>query len=421
MSRVIICRFRPTNRAFSRSFSVGRSLLRSVKPPFFSHNCERPKRLDGAINTPRTPLRQIASSKQYLDTHRNPAEQSFTQLIKLYAQLSKMRLSIPIVLSAMSGVALSPLPTTLPTLLATAAGTALCSASANALNQLQEVPFDAQMVRTRTRPLVRRAITPFHAMSFALTTGIAGPLLLWTAVNPVTAALGAGNIALYAGVYTWLKRKGVSNTWVGAVVGAVPPLMGWTAGGGHLFPTADHPIQFFLPFTTLPSAPVDLAMMDNALAPMAFFMLLFSWQFPHFNALSHIVRGSYAQAGYRMLSSLSPSHNALVALRHAMLLVPVCSMLIPLSGLTTWTFALTTLAPNAIFVRATWRFWRRRSEESARNVFQHSLWYLPAILALMMVHKQGVGLLEWMWAKDPVAEEGQTAAQTSSAPYVGVD
>jgi protoheme IX farnesyltransferase len=360
-------------------------------------------------------LRQITTVQQRLDIHRDPAELSLGQVIKLYAQLSKMRLSIPVVLSAMSGVALSPLPTTLPILLATAAGTALCSASANAFNQLQEVPFDAQMTRTRTRPLVRRAITPLHAMGFALATGVAGPLLLWTSVNPVTAALGAGNIALYAGVYTWLKRKGISNTWVGAVVGAVPPLMGWTAGGGHLLPNADHPLQFFLPFTSMANTPLDLAIVDNALAPMAFFMLLFSWQFPHFNALSHIVRDSYAQAGYRMLSSLSPSHNALVALRHAVLLVPICSFMIPISGLTTWAFAASTLAPNAIFVRATWRFWRHRSEKNARTVFRHSLWYLPAILALMMVHKQGSGLLEWMGVNDLMADDGHTAeAKTPS-------
>lgn len=297
----------------------------------------------------------------------------------------------------MSGVALSPLPTTVPILLSTAVGTALCSASANSLNQLQEVPFDAQMARTRNRPLCRRAISPTHATGFAVATGIAGPALLWTMVNPTTAILGAANIALYAGAYTWMKRRSIWNTWVGAVVGAVPPLMGWTACGGKLWPSVDYPAHLFLPnFLSSGLPTLDLSMIDNPLAPIAFFMLLFSWQFPHFNSLSYIVRGSYAQAGYRMLSILDPAKNALVSLRHAALLVPICSILVPLSGLTSWAFALTTLPPNLICLRAAWKWWRHGGEKRARVVFQHSLWYLPVMLGLMMFHKQGMDWLKWI-------------------------
>jgi len=315
-------------------------------------------------------------------------------LLKIYAQLSKSRLTTLVVLTAMGGVALSPLPTTVPILLATAVGTTLCSASAMTLNQMQEVPFDAQMARTRMRPLVRGAISPLHATGFAAVTGIAGPVMLWTMVNPTTAVLGAANIVLYAGLYTWMKRKHVANTWVGAVVGGLPPLMGWTACGGHLLPSAEHPIQYFLP-QFLSSVPVDLTMIDNPLSPFALFMLLYSWQFPHFNSLSYIVRGSYAQAGCKMLSVTNAKHNALVGLRHAALLIPICSILFPLSGLTTWAFAVTSLLPNAICTRAAWIFWRAGSEKQARVVFQHSLWYLPVILGLMMVHKNGMDWGKW--------------------------
>ncbi|KAK7051090.1 Protoheme IX farnesyltransferase, mitochondrial [Paramarasmius palmivorus] len=303
----------------------------------------------------------------------------------------------------MSGVALSPLPTTVSTLLATAVGTALCSASANTFNQLQEVPFDAQMARTRMRPLVRRAITPLHAAGFGLATGIAGPAVLWTMVNPTTAVLGLSNIILYAGVYTWMKRRSYFNTWVGAVVGGIPPLMGWTACGGQLLPSESYPIHLFLPT----SLPVDLAMVDNPLAPFALFMLLFSWQFPHFNPLAHLVRGSYAQAGYSMLSVLDPKKNALVVLRHALLLVPICSVLAPLSGLTTWWFALTSLFPNAISVHASWEFWKKGGEKEARVLFRHSLWYLPVMLGLMMIHKQGVDWKQWMGIREEDAEESK--------------
>jgi hypothetical protein len=140
--------------------------------------------------------------------------------------------------------------------------------------------------------------------------------------------------------------------------------------------------------------------------PVAFFMLLFSWQFPHFNSLSYVVRSSYAQAGYRMLSVLSPSHNSMVALRHAILLIPICSVLFPLSGLTTWMFALTSLVPNAICTRAAWRFWKAGGEKEARLVFQHSLWYLPVILALMMVHKQGMDWAKWFGIEE---DEGRVS------------
>ena len=325
-----------------------------------------------------------------------------TRLIGIYAQLSKARLSAFNVLVAMSGVALSPIPTTVPVLLSTALGTALCSASANTLNQLQEIPYDAQMARTRGRPLVRRALSPAHAAAFAAVTGLAGPALLWTMCNPTTALLGAANIALYAGPYTWMKRRTIWNTWVGAIVGAVPPLMGWTAVGGALLPsaTAAHPIALYLP-PVLATAP-DLiassggATLDNPLAPWALFALMFSWQFPHFNSLAHFVRSAYAQGGYRMLAVLDPPKNRLVALRHVVLLTGICSALVPLSGLTTWSFALTSLVPNAIWLRAAWRFNKFGSDAHARTVFAHSLWWLPVVLGLMIVHKNNVDWLQWM-------------------------
>lgn len=318
--------------------------------------------------------------------------ESFTP--KVYQELSKGRLTTLVVLTAMSSVAISPFPTTLPVLLSTAVGTILCSASANTLNQIQEVPFDAQMARTRNRPLVRRAITPIHALGFATVTGIAGPALLWTMVNPTTACLGLANIALYAGVYTWMKRRSIANTWVGAVVGGIPPLMGWTACGGHILPTSTSIHLFLPPFLT--NGATDLSLIDNPLSAFALFTLLYSWQFPHFNCLSYIVRESYAQASYRMLAVLSPTKNALVSFRHSVILTFACSVLIPLSGLTTWAFAVTSLLPNAVLMRAAYRFWRKGGEKEARIVWQNCLWYLPVVLGLMMFHKQGMDWLAWL-------------------------
>lgn len=387
--------FRPLVRSLSSTSASSASLLAGHSPrnsftSYFFHN----KRW--TANTSPNVLPSAVASIPFPSSYRKSESLSARRLFRVYAQLAKSRLTVLVVLTAMGGVAVAPLPTTLPVLLSTALGTALCSASANTLNQIQEVPFDAQMARTRNRPLVRRAISPVHATSFAVATGVAGTAVLWTMVNPTTALLGASNIALYAGAYTWLKRKSILNTWVGAVVGALPPLMGWTACEGHIIPSSWYSsLNLFLP-SFLSSVPVDASLPYGPLAPLALFMLLFSWQFPHFNSLSHFVRESYAQAGYKMLSVIDPAKNTLVALRHAILLVPISSILIPLAGLTSWTFALTSLPINLVCVHAAWKFWKSGSEKHARRTFQHSLWYLPVMLGLMMFHKRGVDWSSWV-------------------------
>ena len=341
---------------------------------------------------------------------------TFPRLLSVYAQLAKARLTTLVVLTAMSSFALSPISTTVPVLLSTALGTTLCSASANTFNQIQEVPYDAQMARTRNRPLARRAITPLHAMGFAVVTGVAGPVLLWTCVNPLTAVIGTANIVLYAGVYTYLKRVSVLNTWVGSVVGGLPPLMGWTACSGHILPDTSEPLKLFLPsFLTSPdmAALPAIAAMDNILSPIALFLFLYSWQFPHFNSLSHFVRTSYAQAGYRMLSLVNPPLNALVSLRHSLLLVSICSILFPLSGLTTWAFALTSLVPNALCVKYSWTFWKQPNDKTARKVFWASLWYLPVVMGLAMVHKNGLDWTSWFTLKEQDKIRSDEEKQTS--------
>ncbi|CAG8682127.1 12071_t:CDS:1, partial [Acaulospora colombiana] len=347
---------------------------------------------------------------------------TFGGTLKVYSQLAKSRLTFLNVLAAMSGVALSPLPASVPVLLATATGTLLCSASANTFNQLSEVPFDAQMARTRNRPIIRRAISPLHAACFGVTTGIVGPVILLAYTNPVTAALGFGNIILYSGIYTALKRTTIVNTWVGAVVGAVPPLIGWTACGGSLLPSSTTPLSLYLPsfvsssqittyIASLPSWASELVtttpILDNPLAPLALFLFHFSWQFPHFNAFSHYVRSSYAQAGYAMLAVFDPKKNALVSLRHAALLILISSVLVPLSGLAEWTFALTSLVPNAFFLHYSYKFWKYGGDKIARSLFAHSLWYLPVMLGLMMYHKRGTDWLSWLGLREaPVTGEG---------------
>ncbi|PQE15794.1 protoheme IX farnesyltransferase protein [Rutstroemia sp. NJR-2017a BBW] len=170
---------------------------------------------------------------------------SLRRLFSILLSLSKPRLSMLVVLTSCSAYTLYPVPSLLsPSLLATPSlstltllflttGTALCAASANTLNMAYEPKFDAQMSRTRNRPLVRKLISTRGAVLFAIATGVVGVGGLYYGVNPTTAFLGAANIFLYAAVYTPLKRITVLNTWIGAIVGGIPPLMGWTAAAGQ--------------------------------------------------------------------------------------------------------------------------------------------------------------------------------------------
>src|SRR5437762_7201800 len=213
-----------------------------------------------------------------------------------YMELGKPRLSVLIVLSTMSAYALAPYPASLPTLLFLSTGTYLCSAGANTFNMIAEPEFDGMMSRTRNRPLVRNALTPVQARAFGLATSITGIGIL-SAINPVVAILGAGNILLYAGIYTPLKRITILNTWVGAIVGGIPPLMGWAACS---------------PDGSLISHPGGLLLAG----------LLYAWQFPHFNALAYTMRHDYARAGYKMMPVTNPELNTRVALRYSIACIP---------------------------------------------------------------------------------------------------
>lgn len=291
-----------------------------------------------------------------------------TQTLRIYRQLAKSRLTVLVVLTSMAGYALCPTTaaSSVSTLLALTAGTALCSAAANATNQLVEAPYDAQMPRTRARPLPARNISHLHAASFAAVAGVSGVGLLWTAVNPLTATLGAANVVLYAFCYTPLKRLSISNTWLGALVGALPPLMGWSACTGTLDPA------------TQPGA-------------WALAALLFAWQFPHFNALAQTLRAEYARGGYRMMAVTDPALNRRVSLRYALALLPICSAALPLSGaVAPLTYALLSAIPNAALIHAAWRFWSKGDDPSARYCFWVSLLQLPAVMLLAMACKAGM-------------------------------
>lgn len=341
------------------------------------------------------PLPPDASSLLSSQSESSP-DGSLKRLLYAYLALSKPRLTALIVLSAMAPYALYPVDPLLsaasaPTLSALTlafltAGTTLASASANAFNMYLEPAYDRQMSRTRNRPLVRGILRPSQALAFAISTGILGVTALYVGVNPTVAALGATNILLYAAVYTPLKRVSVVNTWVGAIVGGIPPLMGWAAAAGA-------------------SQGVDSGMTETLSHPGGWLLaaLLFAWQFPHFTSLSWTIREEYKAAGYQMMAWKYPRMNGRVAARYALLFFPICGALWWV-GVTDVGFVATSAVVNTWLAREAWRFYRKAGEGgTAKKLFWASVWHLPVLMGLAMVHK--AGLWKGVWERVTGVEE----------------
>ncbi|WAQ97019.1 COX10-like protein [Mya arenaria] len=282
----------------------------------------------------------------------------YNKLPEYYMKLSKIRLTGLVVITTMAGYAMAPDPFMLSTFLMCTAGTALTSCSANSINQFFEVPFDAQMNRTKNRVLVRGHLSPLHAATFSVITGTMGVGILAAGVNPVTAALGAFNLGLYTMVYTPMKRYSIANTWVGSVVGAIPPMMGWAACTGGLEPGA-----------------------------WLLAAILYAWQFPHFNSLSWNLRPDYSRGGYRMSSVVRPDMCKRVALRHSIGMIGLCGVA-PLVDLTTWTFVAYSLPLNVYMSYLAWNFYRKGDSNSSRKLFRFTLAHIPILMVLMIACKK---------------------------------
>ncbi|KAM6174558.1 protoheme IX farnesyltransferase, mitochondrial [Erethizon dorsatum] len=279
----------------------------------------------------------------------------------ILARLSKIKLTALVVSTTSAGFALAPGPFDWSCFLLASLGTGLASCAANSINQFFEVPFDSNMNRTKNRPLVRGQISPLLAVSFAACCAVPGVALLTWGVNPLTGALGIFNIFLYTCCYTPLKRMSIANTWVGAVVGAIPPVMGWTAATGSLDAGA-----------------------------LLLGGILYSWQFPHFNALSWGLREDYSRGGYCMMSVTHPGLCRRVALRHCLALVGLC-IAAPVLDVTTWAFPVVSLPINLYISYLGFRFYKDADRKSSRRLFFCSLWHLPLLLLLMLTCKRRPG------------------------------
>lgn len=278
----------------------------------------------------------------------------------IYADLIKARLTFLVVLTTLVGFYLgSPNHVDYLLMLHAVLGTALVASGAAALNQLLEREYDAKMRRTKDRPLPSGRLQPTTVMVFGGVCACAGLLDLALAVNLTTSVIGAISLLSYLFIYTPLKRMTWLNTAVGAVPGALPPLMGWTAARGEL-----------------------------SLAGWALFAILAFWQLPHFLAIAWMYREEYEKAGFKMLPVIDPQghRTGRQAISHTLGLLPVslCPFLFHVTGL---FYLVAALVLGLAFLWFAVQFARHMTIPRARQLFFVSILYLPLLLVMMVLDK----------------------------------
>ncbi|CAL9133046.1 unnamed protein product [Musa acuminata var. zebrina] len=306
-------------------------------------------------------LGSLAPASSFVSQMSRNVSEAIRHYGRCYWELSKARLSMLVVATSGTGFVLgSGSAIDIAGLSCTCAGTMMVAASANSLNQVFEIQNDAKMKRTRQRPLPSGRLSVPHAAIWASTVGIAGTTLLAWKANYLAAGLAASNLVLYAFVYTPLKQIHPVNTWVGAVVGAIPPLLGWAASSGEL------PLKSVI----LPAA-------------------LYFWQIPHFMALAYLCRNDYIAGGFRMfsLADASGQRTALVSLRNCLYLLPL-GLLAYNWGLTSKWFALESSLLTIFSSISALLFVRERTSKNARRMFYGSLLYLPVFMSGLLLHRQ---------------------------------
>jgi len=277
-----------------------------------------------------------------------------------FVALTKPRLNLLVLVTAVAGLYLAS-PEGVPTaiLLHTIVGTALVAGGAAAFNQVWERETDALMKRTRTRPVPSGRMGTTEGLIFASVFSAAGIIDLAVAVNPLCAGVAALTLLTYVLVYTPLKRRTSLATLIGAIPGALPPVIGWTAATESI-----------------------------SLAPLVLFGIVFLWQMPHFLAIAWLYRDEYAAAGIPLLPVLEPDgrRTGRQALLYAAALWPV-SLMPTLLGLAGGAYiALATLL-GGMLIALSAKFARDRSTASARRLFLFSIIYLPLLWGALVADR----------------------------------
>ena len=278
----------------------------------------------------------------------------------IWSDLVKARLTFLVLLTTLAGFYAGVQgPTDWLLLLHTLMGTALVACGASALNQWWEHEHDAKMERTETRPLPAKELSRGTVLVAGGLFSIVGLLQLALWVNLLTALLGAVTLLSYVLVYTPLKRVTTLNTAIGAIPGALPPLMGWAAARDNV-----------------------------SREGWALFAILFFWQLPHFLAIAWLYREEYAKAGFVMLPGRDPEglRTGRQAVSHTLGLIPVsvCPALFGVAGV---IYFFGALLLGLAFLWCAIQFSRELTPARARQLFFASILYLPLLLGLMALDK----------------------------------
>ena len=274
-----------------------------------------------------------------------------------YLELSKHRIVMMVLITTAAGFLAAARPFNALLLINTLIGTALVAAGTNALNQYVERAYDARMRRTKNRPLPAGRMTPRAALVFSSAIAAIGTIYLALLVNPLTAFLGAFTLTSYIFVYTPLKRISTACTIIGAIPGAIPPLMGWTAATGAL-----------------------------GTGGWIAFGILFFWQLPHFMAISWIYREDYGRGGFAM-TSVRDEHGlstARQAIFFSLALLAV-SVLPSYTGMTGFVYLVGASVAGAAVLVASLRFFFERSNRVAMRLFMTTNIYLITVMVLFVV------------------------------------
>ncbi len=277
-----------------------------------------------------------------------------------YSQLTKMRLATLVVFSAAMAFMTAPGEVDFVKMGWLVLGGFLVTGSANGFNQVMERELDKLMDRTKSRPLPSIRMGVNEALMVCIIIGLVGVFILWYYTNLASAVLGLLAILLYTLVYTPMKRKSPIAVFIGAVPGAIPPLLGWVAATGN--------------FNT---------------AALLLFAIQFLWQFPHFWAIAWVMDDDYKKAGFNLLpTGKRDKGSAMQTVLYTISLIPVAVMpwVFNISG---WLSLVLMLAVTFYFLFQAVQLYRDCTIESARKLMYGSFFYLPVVQIAMVIDKIG--------------------------------
>jgi protoheme IX farnesyltransferase len=295
------------------------------------------------------------AAPQWLAVHNEALTASET--VQEYLRLTKPRITLLIVISTAVGYCYGTVSgVSFVTFLHALLGTALMAAGSATLNQWYERDIDAQMNRTRERPIPAGKVQRSHALLFGVTLSILGVIELSTFTNLLAAVLGLLTSAAYLFAYTPLKRRDPICTTVGALPGAMPPLIGFAAATGHL-----------------------------SIEAWVLFGILFLWQFPHFHAIAWMYREDYERAGIKMLAVVRPHGNALtLEIVSALLLLLPVTLAPRFLHMAANVYFVAAFILNVAFLYFGVQLSRERTLQRARRLLLASVVYVPLLFAFLV-------------------------------------